>query len=165
VVPDIELPSFVPADEVGESSLDYALPWDRIGASRFSPLPRPSGLLARLKAQETQREQTDNNFTWLLQNVKALEDARQEDSTSLNLVARQRERTSQDTARLERENSRRAAGGLPPLKSLDELKSDDQPDVQLLHAVATAADLAVAGTDPRVTADAHATAPAATRAN
>jgi carboxyl-terminal processing protease len=145
VVPDIELPSFVPADEVGESSLDYALPWDRIGASRFAPLPQPAGLLERLKAREAERERTDANFSWLLQNVKALEDARQEDSISLNLAKRQRDRAAQDAARLQRENTLRSTNGQPPLKSLDELKPEDQPDVQLLHAVATAADLALGG--------------------
>jgi carboxyl-terminal processing protease len=157
VVPDIELPSFVPADEVGESSLDYALPWDRIGPSRFAPLPQPSDLLARLKSQEAVREKSDVNFSWLVQNVKALEDARQENSISLNLATRQRERAAQDAARLQRENTRRTASGLTPLKSLDDLKADEQPDVQLLHAVATAADLALAGAGGSLAADAHAT--------
>jgi carboxyl-terminal processing protease len=154
VVPDIELPSFVPVDEVGESSLDYALPWDRISSSRFAALTPPPGLLARLKSKEAERARTDVNYSWLLQNVKALADARQEDSISLNLATRQRERAALDAARLARENTRRSASGLPPIKSLDELKADEQPDVQLLHAVATAADLALAGSDSKLTADA-----------
>jgi len=146
VVPDIQLPSFVPADEVGESSLDNALPWDRIGPSRFAPFPQPAGLLPKLQAEEATRARTDANFTWLVQNVKALEEARKDDSISLNLAKRQAERAAQDAARLQRENARRAALGLAPVKSLDELKPDEQPDVLLLHAVATAADLALSST-------------------
>jgi hypothetical protein len=64
---------------------------------------------------------------------------------------RQRERESNDSARLALENARRsellkssvnANKTLQILKSLEELKPDDQPDVVLTQAAEIAADLA-----------------------
>jgi carboxyl-terminal processing protease len=152
VSPDIALPSFVPVDEVGESTLDHALPWDRINASHFTPLPMPSGLLTRLQAAETARAATDPNYAWLLQNVKVQEELRREKSISLNLATRQRERNAQDGERLQRENVRRKIAGLAEVKALEDIKPDEQPDVQLQHAAASAADLALASSAKRLTA-------------
>jgi carboxyl-terminal processing protease len=42
VEPDIALPSPISLEEVGESSLHDALPWDRIAPAQFSPLTRPA---------------------------------------------------------------------------------------------------------------------------
>jgi len=74
---------------------------------------------------------------------------------SLNLAERQRERTTQEQQALIRENTRRAADGLPALKALSDATAEDQPDVILAEAVRIAALQAVPGT----------TAPAATTAD
>lgn len=141
VTPDIVLPSFVPEDEVGESALDNALPWDRIQSARFSARNIDAALIARIRQSQDGRAATDANYRWLQQNVQAMEGTRKSASVSLNLEARRRERAEQERERLERENTRRAANGLPALKSLEELKADDQPDVQMLQAVAMVTDL------------------------
>ena len=140
VEPDITLPSYVSAKDIGESALDHPLPWDRIAAANFSPLVdnAPEQVLARNQAA---RAQEDAGYRWMLANLDALESTRAEQSLSLNLKARQQERATQDKARLDRENARRIADKLTPLKSLEELKVDDQPDVVLAQTTAIAADM------------------------
>jgi carboxyl-terminal processing protease len=142
VEPDIALPSYVGTAEVGESSLDHALPWDRIDGARFMPQAIAASLVATLKDNERQRSGKEADYRWFMENVTQLETARKDKTLSLNLADRQHERTAADSARLERENTRRASSGLAPLKSLEDLKPDDQPDVVLSEAANITADFA-----------------------
>jgi len=66
---------------------------------------------------------------------------RNQKTLSLNLEQRRTERNKFEAERLARENTRRAAHDLPPLKSIDEMKPDDLPDVQLEQAIEIVADL------------------------
>ncbi len=140
VEPDIQLPSAVDITDVGESALDHPLPWDRIQPARFTPLPMlmQTGDLAR---DQISRASNDADYTWLLDSLKALGATREDKALSLNLKDRQQQRTEQDRARLDRENTRRKVAGLPALKSLEEIKPDDQPDVILAQTAGIAADL------------------------
>jgi carboxyl-terminal processing protease len=96
-----------------------------------------------LQRDEGAREATDPNYKWLLDGLTALDVTRKDHSQSLNLKERESERTSQEQDRLARENVRRIANGQPPLKSADEMKDDEIPDVVLQQAAGIAADLAV----------------------
>jgi carboxyl-terminal processing protease len=140
VEPDITLPSYINAKEIGESALDHPLPWDRIAAAQFAPLIDTTQE-QMLASNQVTRSQQDAGYKWMLENLSVLESSRQERSLSLNLKTRQQERAEQDRSRLERENARRIADQLPPLKSLEELKADDQPDVVLAQTTAIAADM------------------------
>lgn len=142
VEPDISLPSYVDTTEIGESALDYAMPWDRIDPARFTPLSSLADSVQVLARNQRTRSGKEADYQWLLDNVNVLEVARREKTMSLNLADRQLERTAQDKNRLDRENLRRLAAGLAPLKSLEEMKPDDQPDVVLAEAAAITADLA-----------------------
>ena len=92
--------------------------------------------------------------------LHSLEATRKDDAVSLNLAERQRERTTQEQQALVRENTRRAADGLPALKALSDATADDQPDVILAEAVRIAAKLAVpaVASPAATTADARASA-------
>jgi hypothetical protein len=69
---------------------------------------------------------------------------------SLNLKARREERTRIESERLARENSRRTAKNLPPLKSVEELdkSKDEAADVVLEQATQVMADM-VTGAHPQ----------------
>lgn len=140
VEPDIQLPSAIDATDVGESALDHPLPWDRIQPARFTPLPilMQTGDLAR---EQLSRASNDADYAWLVDSLKALGATREDKALSLNLKDRQQQRAEQDRARLDRENARRKVAGLPALKSLEEIKPDDQPDVILAQTTGIAADL------------------------
>jgi carboxyl-terminal processing protease len=142
VEPDITLPSYVPTEEIGESALPFALPWDTIAPAHFDALTWSTDTVARLTRDEAQRAAGSADYQWLLSNVKVLETARKERTLSLNLAERQRERAQQDQARLNTENARRKTDGLSPLAKLEDLKADDQPDVVLAEAANISAELA-----------------------
>ena len=69
---------------------------------------------------------------------------------SLNLKTRREQRARIDSERLERENNRRAAKNLPPLKSVEELEKnkDEAADVVLEQAAQVMADM-VTGARPQ----------------
>lgn len=154
VEPDVALPSAISLKDVGESALDDALPWDRIQAAPFTPDRGHDTDLTRLVAAENRRQNTDADYQWLVQDISAIVRLRGQKSLSLNLDQRRQERTDLENERLARENKRRAAHGLPPLKANAE-KADDEtatvatedkgtdtlPDVQLDQAVEVLADL------------------------
>jgi carboxyl-terminal processing protease len=127
VVPDVQLPSVLDMKEVGESSLEAALPWDRILGAPFTAWhdEHPVIALPSLVSEETAREQHDPDYRYLVDEVDALNKVRAEKTLSLNLKVRQEERTQLDKERLERANQRLIAEGQPPVKTVEELDSGE----------------------------------------
>jgi len=150
VEPDVSLPSPIDIDEVGESSLEAALPWDRIAAVPFTSWhgdQRAPGAVPALAVAEDERAQHDPDYHWLAQEVAASEDLHGMKAVSLNLKVRQDERVREDRERLARENLRRAAKGLPALKSVEELDGTEAPDIILAQSAQIMADM-ITGVHP-----------------
>ena len=141
VIPEISLPSMISTAEVGESTRDSALPWDRIRSVEFEPDHALSGALDAIARSHAARMATDPDLKALLGDAEAVEKLRVEKTVSLNLKARKAEREELDTERLARINARRAAHGQPALKSLEDLKADDEPDANLGEASEILVDL------------------------
>jgi carboxyl-terminal processing protease len=131
VTPDIVLPSPISADDVGESVLEHALPWDRIASVPFQARLLEPTLVQTLSLEETDRANHNADYQWLLASLASLDNARKEKTLSLNLKKRQQQRVTQDQARLMQENARRAADSLPPLKSIEDIVVAEEPDVIL----------------------------------
>ncbi len=142
VEPDISLPSLLDTDEIGESTRESALPWDRINAARFTPEPSEAPVVTVLSREHEERVAHNPDFAALLGDVEALAELRNQHEVSLNLVQRRAERDAIDAKRLQRENARRVARGLEPLANIAALDSADAPDVVLDEAVEIAADAA-----------------------
>ena len=140
VTPDLALPSAVSIADVGESVLEHALPWDRIATVPFRALPPEGSLVQTLATEQSDRATHNADYQWLLASLTSLDSARQEKTLSLNLKKRQIERTSQDQARLSLENTRRQADALAPVKSIEDIKVSDEPDVILAQAADIMAD-------------------------
>ena len=124
VLPDIELPSFVDVESVGESTRDTALPWDRIDPTRFSRLPSLLQEISALGDVQTSRSATDPNLSFLLNEISAVNENRQREEFSLNLNERQAELDSAEAGQLERENVRRSALGLEPVAGLEDIDAE-----------------------------------------
>ncbi len=144
VEPDVPLASAIDTKEIGESALESALPWDHIAGVPF----KASGAIAAeppvsiLANEEDVRAQHDPDYRWLVSDIAALDEVREQKSVSLNLKERREERTRIDKERLERENSRRAAKNMPPFKTVEELdKSKETIDVVLDQASQVMADV------------------------
>ncbi len=140
VTPDILLPSPISTADVGEGSLEHALPWDRIATVPFRALPPDGSLVQTLATEQTDRATHNADYQWLLASLSSIDASRQEKTLSLNLKKRQAERTAQDQARLSQENARRQADGLQPVKSVDDIVVADEPDVILAQAADIVAD-------------------------
>jgi len=145
VEPDIPLASVLDTKELGESALESSLPWDRIAGVPFKTSTVPAGgpSVAMLASAEDVRAQHDPDYRWLVSDIAAIDNLREQHSISLNLKVRREERAREDKERLERENSRRAAKNLPPLKSVADLDKakDEQPDVMLDQAAQIMTDI------------------------
>ena len=141
VEPDVLLASPISLEDVGESALPDALPWDRIAAAPFRGLePRPPSV-AQLATEERLRQERDADYRWLVADIEALDRQRSQRSISLNLEERRAERTRLETERLARENARRAARAEPPLAAVADIEGAELPDVQLDQATQVMADI------------------------
>jgi carboxyl-terminal processing protease len=151
VTPDIQLPSLISTEDVGESTRESALPWDRIRPASFERTAAPEAELPLLGKLHDQRVQADPDFRALEGDLASLDHLRSHTTVSLNLEKRRKERTEMEQERLERENQRREARGLEPLASIEDLDSSDAPDALLDETIEIAGDAYVAlqpaGTD------------------
>ena len=143
VVPDIQLPSLVDTETVGESTRETALPWDRIEPTRFSAETSLDGSIALLQNRQLGRVSGDPDFTYLQDNIEAFERTRDQTSVSLNLAEREAERETAEQERLDRENQRRIALGLEPAATIDELEdTGSSAEILLNQATRMVAEIA-----------------------
>ena len=141
IEPDVVLASPISLEDVGESTMPDALPWDRIAAAPFRGLePRPPSV-AQLANEERARQDRDADYRWLVEDIDALDRQRSLKSLSLNIEERRAERTRLEAERLARENTRRAARAEPPLASINDIDGTKLPDVQLDQAAQVMADI------------------------
>jgi carboxyl-terminal processing protease len=141
VVPEITLPSLISTTEVGESTRDTALPWDRIRPVEFDSERALSGTVGVLTKRHEERMASDADLRALVGDTEAFEKLRAEKTVSLNLAKRKAERERLDSERLARINARRGADGQPALKSLEDLDPEQEPDANLREASQIVADL------------------------
>jgi carboxyl-terminal processing protease len=142
VTPDITLPSLISPEEVGESTRESALPWDRIPGVTFSSEDRIASNVTTLARSHDKRSTTDADFRSLIGDVAAFDKLRQQKTVSLNLKTRKLERERLDQERLARENARRTAHGLKALATVEEMDNNDEPvDAALGEATEIVADM------------------------
>lgn len=142
VDPDISLPSHINAEIIGESARDSALPWDTIPTTVFRAGTPLDNTINSLTATYEKRSKEDPNLRYQLDLIQAAEHMTSRKTVSLNKKARTTEREQQLQARLDRENERRQALGLPAVEDLDDIEEDDLPDILLDQAAGIITDLA-----------------------
>ena len=144
---NIALPSAVDPNEVGESAQEYALPWDTIRPVQYPGNHRLAGLLPELVQRHQARIAANPAFKVLLEDIEAAKQTREKTTVSLLKSKRQAEWEQAQAKQRERENQRRAALGLPPLRADEALpgdesdKSDKQPDLLLDESARILVDL------------------------
>ena len=143
VEPDIDLPSSIDVEQFGESVRESALPWDTVTTTRFRPGDPLDQTIRSLTASYAERAKEDPDYQYLVDGIRELEESRSVKTVSLNVETRKQEREDDMDRALARENERRAASGLEPLESLEDLDEDERPDVLLDQAADIAADLAL----------------------
>lgn len=128
VIPDIEYPEVYDRDEIGESTLDDALPWDVIRPTRYRRGPNLAPLLALLEDRHESRVESDPDFAYLEAMVERARARSARNRLPLQEAQRRAEREEDEALRLAIENTRRSAKGLPEFASLDELETKNDDD-------------------------------------
>ncbi|MEC9483433.1 MAG: carboxy terminal-processing peptidase, partial [Halomonas sp.] len=125
VYPDVNFPSLVDPEVIGESSLDNALPWDTVRSVQYREYGSPELYLGTLRDRHEERIEHEPNFTYLERQAALVKQLRQQQtSISLNRDQRQRELEAQENEQLSLENQRRRALGLEPLESWIEAREE-----------------------------------------
>lgn len=139
VIPDIDFPSLFDKENIGESTLDGAMPWDVIDAARYAPYSELSAHVRDLRAHHLARTGDDPHFNYYRALMAKAEEKSGRTSFSLNEGQRRQEKQQDDAWRLELENTLRAATGKPVAKTLDELEELQEAEEDALDADATVA--------------------------
>ncbi|MEQ6918413.1 carboxy terminal-processing peptidase [Halomonas aquatica] len=127
VQPDIDFPSLIDPDLIGESSLDNALPWDTVRKVQYRTYGEPRQYLETLRTRHLERAEKQPNFHYLEQRSELASQLRQQQtSVSLNREQRQRELEAQEAEQLALENERRLALGLEPLEDWTDARDEEE---------------------------------------
>ena len=121
VIPDIELPEAFDVDQIGESALDDAMPWDRISPANYSTTHSVAPFVGELQAAHTERVADDPDFEYLRALSARDAEFRARTHISLNRETRERERADDDDRRLAIVNARLTARGEPLVEDIAEL--------------------------------------------
>lgn len=123
VIPDIQFPDFYDAyEDIGESSLDGALPWDTVRPVEYRTYHSIQALLPELRALYEERATASPDFIYLQGQIERTRALRERETLSLNEVAVKQEREDNRREEFDAENMRRALKGL----ALEEWISDEE---------------------------------------
>ena len=126
IVPDIKYPQVYNPEDVGESSLEGALPWDVAHRTSYRPYPELAPVIQRLTADYQKREKTDPGLVYLKNRLELEEELDSQFSLSLNLEQRKNRKKNYEQMELNIENQYLTALGEPEIKSFDELDENDK---------------------------------------
>ncbi len=136
VVPDVSLPSLLDPEDIGESSYDNALPWDRIHAAPHQNYFKIGDLLPKLETEHQERMTKDPEFIYLNKQSELFKEASEKKTVSLRLATRQKEQKDMEDRSLAMENELRKAKGeaaypnYADLKAAKEKESEEKSKVQ-----------------------------------
>lgn len=122
IVPDVDMPSLIDKDEVGESSLPNALPWDEIDSAKYQRVSDIVPYLPALREKHSSRINKDPEFIYVESLRKLLQENRNRIELSLNEKSRTATQKAVDNERLAIENRRRKSRNEEPLASIKALR-------------------------------------------
>jgi carboxyl-terminal processing protease len=125
VIPDITFPDFYDAyEDIGESSLDGALPWDTVRPVEYRTYNSIQTMLPELQNLHNERAKTSPDFIYLLGQIERTRTLREKETFSLNELVVKQEREDRRREEFDAENMRRALKGIP----LEEWKEDEDAE-------------------------------------
>jgi len=129
VMPDIEFPDIYNAyEDIGESSLDGALPWDTVRPVEYRSYHSIQAMLPELRTLHEQRAQTSPDFIYLTDQIERTKQLRKREQLSLNEAAVKIEREENRRVEFEAENMRRFLKGLPLREWVADINTSDEED-------------------------------------
>jgi len=128
VLPDIEYPPRYNSNEIGESALDNALPWDQSPKAKFQAFRDLAPILPLLQKKHYQRIANHPDFNYLNEKFKRNTDMFNIKQLSLNEANRKNQTELLDKQELDMENRYRTAKGLASIDSVAELKKQSEQE-------------------------------------
>ena len=129
VIPDITFPDFYDAyEDIGESSLDGALPWDTVRPVEYRPYLAIQALLPELQTRHEARAENSPDFIYLRDQIERTRVIRQKEQLSLNEVKVKEEREESRRTEFDAENMRRLLKGLPLNEWVADLNEEDDEE-------------------------------------
>ena len=103
VTPDIALPSIDDYLEVGEDSLENALPWDTIESAPYEKLNRVQPYLAELEKRSSRRVTSAKDFDYIREDIELVKKTLADKTASLNEVEQLKDREKAEAQKKSRE--------------------------------------------------------------
>lgn len=129
VTPDIKFPDlFDTSEDIGESALPHALPWDTIEPNYYRPYADLKSLLPTLISRHEQRLAKDPDFTFIEEQIDRALKNREKNKLPLNEAALIADREEADQWRLSVTNERRVAKGEEPYASVEAMDTEADSD-------------------------------------
>lgn len=130
VVPDISYPSIIDTEQIGESSLPEAMPWDTINPA-ISAINNPfSTVLGNLQQKHDERAKNNPDFVYYKQRADLVKKLAEEKTLSLNIKQRKQQKDQAEQELLNLENTRRIAKGDKPIDKLDALETEFNKELE-----------------------------------
>lgn len=125
VVPDIQFPVSLDAQDYGESVYDNALPWAQIDPADYDPVADLGSLVPSLLARHEGRIADDQEFRFWQEDIADYRRQRERKSVSLLESARRAERDQQEARRKERQALRVQLGLIDDEAAARAARGDD----------------------------------------
>lgn len=126
VIPDIHYPAEFDIEQIGESSLPEAMPWDSIRPVT-GPIKSPfQPFLGQLQAQHEQRTESHPDFIYSRERLSLSKQLMSETLVSLHEEKRRAQQQRNEQLRLKLENQKRLAKGEEALTKLDHEEDENE---------------------------------------
>ena len=124
VIPDIELPSFINAEVIGEETKSNTLPWDQIVKLDFKTQHELSSVLSIVEDSFLSRKENNLALKFLIEDIDDFNDDQQVNIVSLNIDQRKNDRNSRNLQNKERREKRLKELGYTDDQSFDDFRSN-----------------------------------------
>ena len=124
VIPDIELPSFINAEVIGEETKSNTLPWDQIVKLDFKTQHELSSVLSIVEDSFLSRKENNLALKFLIEDIDDFNDDQQVRIVSLNIDQRKNDRNSRNLQNKERREKRLKELGYTDDQSFDDFRSN-----------------------------------------
>ena len=124
MTPDIELPSFINEDKIGEETKSNTLPWDQIVKLDFKAQHELSSALSVVENNFLSRKENNLALKFLIEDIDNFNNEQEVSSVSLNIDQRQNERDTRSQQNKERREKRLKELGYKDDQTFDEFRSN-----------------------------------------
>jgi carboxyl-terminal processing protease len=109
VTPDVILPSILnESEDIGETALDYALPWDTIDSAKYDPLNMVAPVLSEVKRRSAERVASGKDWSYVREDIQLFKKRQADKTLSLNEKVRLKEKNEEEARQKAREKERKA---------------------------------------------------------